>query len=208
MNHLKSLMKIMKAAKVISAVAKVSCLIGIILFSLGIVGSVFLYSQTASINALLADPQFDAAIEEVFEGSDGYGDFVLSYVLNNADALVNNLLNFSVISLFICIVGFVLGRENYHYYKAVTLAGTPFTYEGAEELKKLGIHVILYNIGASFICGIVESVLTLVLSGLFPISSAYAFAFPVLGFIYLFLSLVFRYGAFLEKKANGTEYSL
>lgn len=83
------------------------------------------------------------------------------------------------------------------YFKNECAAGTPFTFEGAKELKRLGILAISLSLGAqilaSFVYGILSSVLTDVSDFHYFDGSTAAF-----GILFLIMSLIFRYAAQLE----------
>ena len=97
---------------------------------------------------------------------------------------------------FACAGNIVLGFMGKKYFKFQCEAGTPFTYEGAKKLLKLGIADVIVT--GSII--IFEGVLTIVYA-MFELTTGevvYSFDFT-LGLIFIFLSFVFKYGAELAE---------
>lgn len=85
------------------------------------------------------------------------------------------------------------------YFKAERAAGTPFTQDGADRLKRLGIRCIYVPIVALVVAAVVIELLGAVdvkdsISGNLPSLSV--------GLILLLASVIFRYGAELEERAG------
>ncbi len=198
MNHLHNLMKLAKIMKIFSAIAKVFCLIAAIVSVAGIVCVCILYGRTEIVEALLQDE----TLTDALMGTVLYA--YVGYAADNVNLLLNTLLDYSVVCLIMALTNYVLARESYAYYKHLILEGTPFTYQGAEEIKNLGWHEILFSIAATVICTILESILAIVLGELIPFSSASGAVIPAIGVFYLILSVVFRYGAFVSKNNGNT----
>lgn len=86
----------------------------------------------------------------------------------------------------------------YRYFKAEQAAGTPFTREGADQIKRLGIRTIVLPLGAIVVVEVLYTAFGL------PryVGSDWSNAASVgMGITLILASLVFRYGADLEEKA-------
>ena len=88
------------------------------------------------------------------------------------------------------------------YFKHELKAGTPFTFEGAKEMLRLGIIAIAVPLGASIVSAIVYAVMT--------VGSGTGNEFEIdvtlgIGIVFLMLSPLLKYGAELNEKAKQTE---
>ena len=86
------------------------------------------------------------------------------------------------------------------YLKSEQADGTPFTESGAERLKRLGIRFIYIPIIA-----IAVSEAAAVWQGVRSIGEACNFGSVMTGIALIFVSLVFRYGAELEKRDRNKD---
>ena len=90
------------------------------------------------------------------------------------------------------------------YFKNEQAAGTPFTKDGATELKKVGIFQIWFPIVMLAIAAIAVEIVTLIypettnldISGTFNIGT---------GLFFIIISLLSRYGAELSEKSTSNE---
>lgn len=94
----------------------------------------------------------------------------------------------------ICAAQAVVAFMAYRYFKRVLEAGTPFTFNGADELKVLGIVSLCVSFGLSIVSSII-------MSGVqqFELSLGSGLA-P--GIAFLVVSVIFRHGAELREKAE------
>lgn len=104
-----------------------------------------------------------------------------------------------------CIAGFIIcagviaathfGRK---YFTNELEAGTPFTFEGAQEIRRLGIITIAVPLGTEILASIVYEIMAAVMEGVGErmVSSD---APVVLGIVLIGLSFVFKYGAELRE---------
>ena len=88
------------------------------------------------------------------------------------------------------------------YFKHELKAGTPFTFAGAKEMLRLGIIALAVPVGTSIVCAIVLAVMSA--------SSGVADRISIdvsigLGVVFLALSPVLKYGAYLAQKAQTAE---
>ncbi|MBE6531549.1 MAG: hypothetical protein E7679_05645 [Ruminococcaceae bacterium] len=101
-----------------------------------------------------------------------------------------------------CIGATVLLILSEKYFKNVLNAGTPFTFEGAKECFRLGIASLIISVAVSIISGIAVGV-ALLLSGIESLDSDFSMSVSLSsGLFYIFLSMIFKYGAELQKDAD------
>ena len=82
------------------------------------------------------------------------------------------------------------------YFKAEQADGTPFTYGGAEQIKRLGIRTIVLPLVAAIVAAVIYAVFALP-QGSVEWSNLTSLG---LGIVLILASLIFRYGAELEAK--------
>lgn len=88
------------------------------------------------------------------------------------------------------------------YFKHELKAGTPFTFEGAKEMLRLGIIALAVPIGTS----IVSAIVLAVMSASSGVANKISIDFSLgLGLLFLALSPVLKYGAYLAQKAQAAE---
>lgn len=91
------------------------------------------------------------------------------------------------------------------YFKNVLIAGTPFTLDGAKESFRLGIASIIISVATSVLAGAVSAfVLIFAPSALLESDISMSFSLST-GLFFLFLSLIFKYGAELTQKPCAQE---
>lgn len=89
-----------------------------------------------------------------------------------------------------------------HYLKNELRAGTPFTYEGAKEILRLGIISIAVPAGASTVIEIINTVHL----HYFPDAFAESFSVSIsAGLLMIVAHFVFKYGAELAEKKNDAD---
>ena len=99
----------------------------------------------------------------------------------------------------------VLCKLAQRYFKHELEAGTPFTYEGAKELIRLGIFTICIPIATAIITGIVYGIMTSVF-GVTPNLNLNNFVSIGLGVMLIIAGLLCRHGAEVsDKDAENTE---
>ena len=96
-----------------------------------------------------------------------------------------------------CIGTIILAKFAENYFKRELNEGTPFTFNGAKELMRLGILSICIPIGEQIISSIVYTVLTKVLTNVAPTKFQVVDSVSV-GIALIVISLLCRYGAELK----------
>ena len=94
-----------------------------------------------------------------------------------------------------------IAKKAVDYFTFELEEGTPFTEEGANKIKKLGINIIVAPIIATVISTICHVIISKLMDNVGDIDINYEISLTM-GLVFLFLSAVFRYGASLEKKGT------
>lgn len=103
-----------------------------------------------------------------------------------------------IYGLIVCAMQAILCRYSYRYFKNELAAGTPFTYEGAKELMRLGILTIVLP----YVVLIVHEVAAAILP---EAQEIVADDMTEIGFGIMFIvcSVIFKYGAELEAERKS-----
>ncbi len=106
--------------------------------------------------------------------------------------------------MILCIGEFFVSRMAYRYFENELKAGTPFTLEGAKELLHLGISVIWIPIVTTVLAEVARAVIVQ-FSGAVEKLSFDGFDSVALGVMFIFMSLLCKYGAECKKCENENE---
>lgn len=172
--NMKSLMIIQRTLKVLKTLSRIAMIVSFI-----VVGS-------ALLGAL-------CVIEWQLEGTLGIGRSIVELVgIMNWKQAICELLSDAVFAF----TSDFLHLFAWSYLKLEQDEGTPFTYNGANKMRSLGIKVVVMLL--------VAVIISAVIYGCFkvekPVDHNNAIS-VVLGIVLILISLVFRYGAELEMKA-------
>ena len=121
-----------------------------------------------------------------------------SILQTEAGVTVGTVYASMAVALILCTGEAVLAWFAKHYFEHELADGTPFCFQGAKELMRLGILTVCIPIGTQSIAGIVHSVLEHTLEGVAPFEPGSSGSF-VLGIMFLVMSLLCRYGAELRE---------
>lgn len=86
----------------------------------------------------------------------------------------------------------------YRYFKAEQAAGTPFTHEGADQIRRLGVRTIVLPLVMVILIAVVYAMFGMPRGAGGDWSNGSSVA---MGIVLILASLIFRYGAELEEKA-------
>ena len=177
-----------KSLKTIQTLAKIGRAISKIIFIVFIVSAVLCIAGIVSV-AMGADNSAElgkVTVHGLIDGIDGIN-------IGRAYDVLAQLLVF-VIS------GAVLAKFTEVYFRNELKAGTPFTFEGAEEMRRLGILGIAIPLAAS-IAGAIIAAVTASQMGVekHQINNG---AGITLGLLFLVLSVIFRHGAEISQAAE------
>ena len=90
----------------------------------------------------------------------------------------------------------------FRYLRHEIHEGTPYTTEGAKELREIGVHIIVHPVITASIITIIYVLCGRDFPAFFTESSYIGILF---GVVLVFVSLILRYGAELEKKEKNEE---
>ncbi len=171
MKTLKTIQTLSKIGKIISRIIFIFCLIGGIGCIVGIISL--------------------AVIPDGFRLG---GVTIHSMIEKNAEISMGTCYTAMAVGIVFCAGEAVLCKIAENYFKNELAAGTPFTFDGAKELMRLGICTICIPIGTAVISGIVYGIMSSVFSGVadYNISN---FTSVGLGVMFIIMSLLCRYGA-------------
>ena len=184
MKTLNSIQTLSKIAKVISKVIFICSIVGLCLCVAGIV------SLAIGADGLkLGGVTIQGILQDKGDISDG------TLYANLARAVVY------------CIGTIVLAKFSEIYFKNELKAGTPFTFDGAREMLRLGIMSVCIPIGEEIIASIVYSVLSKTLADVAPAEQIEAGGSVTIGIAFIVISVICKYGAEIinGKKEDSNE---
>lgn len=169
---------------------QVLCKLGKILSTIAFVCSVVAASLSMVGLVCLA-----AGVEKVFQMG---GVTIHSIVANKAGMTTDQMISAISVWLIVIVAEAVLAWFAKTYFKRELAAGTPFTLEGAKELKRLGVLTIVLPLGANIVAAVVNGVLAEFLSNTwkFDVDNGGSVS---LGIMFGVMALVCRYVAELEQ---------
>ena len=169
----------MKVAQVLSKVVNVFCLIGAIAC---VAGSILLGFAQNAIHL---------------------GNVVIHGFIEVKDFLpVQTGYTGMAIGLVLCLSRYFLSNKAYQYFSNELNANTPFTFEGAEELKKLGFYNIFVSIAAVIIVNIIYVTMSNIFEGILEMNFNDVETVGI-GAMMLVMSVIFKYGAEVMEKTKG-----
>ena len=176
---LKTIQKLAKAGKVLSRIYWIFCIIGVVGCLVGIASLIMGVDQLLKIG--------EVTIYGILKDESGM-TLASMYAAMGA----------GIIS---CIGGMIPAIFAERYFKNELKAGTPFTYEGAKEMKRLGVLSIVVPLVSTMLAELVIVVIgnKLGAAGNISISPDNSLSISF-GIGLLIMSMIFRYGAGLEGK--------
>ena len=183
MKTLNIIQKLSKIGKVLSKIMFIFCIIGFCSCVVGI------------LSMALGAPTLK------------FGGVTLESILNTeAEVTVNTVYAAMVIGLILCAGEAVLAKFAEWYFKHELSDGTPFNFDGAKELKRLGILTICLPIGTQIIAEIAYAVMNQIMQDIAPLKLNSSGS-VTLGMMFILMSLLCRYGAEQHEK-NKTACNL
>ena len=170
MKSLKAIQTLSKVGKIISKIVYICCMVGFIGCAVGLVAILI------GGNVLVMD------------------DATLNDVLNSEAVSMGTALASLIAGLILCAGEYVVARMAYRYFDHELTAGTPFTFEGATELMRLGIFVICINIVSAVLAQVAQGVISAMMENVeaLTLESGDSVA---LGVMLIVMSVFCRYGA-------------
>ena len=139
----------MKSLKALQTLAKIGKILSTITFVLSIVVGAFCI---AGIFSLLVFPA---------DGFKLFGATIRGLMEKEADVSTATMYATMSCGIILCAGEAVLAKFAERYFKNELKAGTPFTFDGAKELMRLGILAICIPIGTAILSGIVYGIFKL-----------------------------------------------
>lgn len=178
MSTLKTIQTISEVAKILSIIVLVACIIGTVGCIIGAVG----------IACIPADMEVD-------------GETIREIIERESDMTIDTIYASLISVAIMCLGEAIVARFALSYFKNELEAGTPFTFEGARELKKVGIVSIVAPIVAFIICTVITAVMDVILGDVDSVSFGNEFSITF-GIMMIIMSVICKYGAELQKKLD------
>ena len=170
---LKTIQTIMKVGKVLATIVFVCCIIGAVGCALGIVG----LSMTPLIGITpetLAELLDEESLEIFADGYLGKAYFGC------------------IVGIISCVAEAVLAHLAINYFKKELEVGTPFTFEGAKELFRLGVINLCVMLGLSVVEGMIFGIMWVFFPNITEPKTSVSLG---TGLWMMMLSVFFKYGA-------------
>ncbi len=183
MKSLKIIQTLSKIGKIISKIVYICCIVGVCGCVVGFIGLVC-GAEAVKIS----------------------GKSLEVILMQEADMTIGTLYASIFAGLFLCIGELVISKFAEGYFDKELIDGTPFTFDGAKRLFKLGLITVCVSIGAvilaeiaqGIICGIVSDAVALSLDNSDSVG---------LGIAFIIISVIFKHGAEIsaEKETPSIE---
>lgn len=179
----------MKSLNALQTIAKIGRTLSMVAFILSIVaGAVCI----AGIFSLLVFPE---------DGFKLFGVTIRGLMEKEANVSISTVYAKMACGIVLCAGEAVLAKFAERYFKHELQAGTPFTFDGAKELMRLGILAICISIGTAILAGIVSAVFkTVAPNTADPVIDNGASV--VIGVMMIVGSLLCRHGAEVSEKSE------
>ena len=171
MKTLKTIQKLSKAGEILSKIMFICCIVGFCFCIVGIV------SMGLGAPALKL------------------GGVMLKGIINTeAETTVGTIYTAMAVGLILCAGEAVLAKFAECYFKHELADGTPFTFGGAEELKRLGILTICIPFGTQIVAEIIYAVMKQMIQDIasFRLDNSGSIG---LGITFIIVSLICQHGA-------------
>ena len=107
----------------------------------------------------------------------------------------------SIIGAIVCAAEASIAFLAERYFSTTVSDGTPFTFNGANACFRLGITSIVVSVAASIISGIVWGIFTLITKDASQLDANMSISLST-GLFFVFLSLIFKYGAEIRESVS------
>lgn len=174
-----------KSLKTIQVFAKIGKVISDIVFVFSII-----FASVCLISFLLLQ------MDELFLKMSNFS--INSIVAENSEMSIGNVYSTLVTGFIIATGEAVLSKFSKIYFKNELLAGTPFTFDGAKELLRLGILAVCIPVGTNVITTSINKLMQTLMTDIENFESDIGIT-VVIGIMFIVMSFVFRYGAEIDK---------
>lgn len=117
-----------------------------------------------------------------------------SILQTEAGTSVGTVLAAIIVGLILCVGEFFLSRMSYRYFENELKVGTPFTFDGAKELLRLGISAVWIPIVSLVSAQVAHEIIEQFAENVEPMSLD-GYDSVAIGVMFIFISLLCKYGA-------------
>ncbi|MDD6265694.1 MAG: hypothetical protein PUB34_05275 [Clostridia bacterium] len=186
-------MKTKNTLDIIQIIAKIGKILSKIVFVCSIIGAVGCIIGIVSLAFAIPD--------NIRIG----GVTIHSLIEKEAGMNIGTLYGSVIVGLILCVGEIILASLLNKYFVNELKAGTPFTYEGADEMKKVGLFLIIIPVVCTVLSHISYAILGIFYKNMAELNLG-DYVSIGLGIIFLILSLICRYGSEIaaqnEKQKN------
>lgn len=175
-----------KTLKAIQVLSKIGKILSTIVFVCSIVGASLCLAGIISLSLGI-------------EGMLSFGGVSIHGLIENTGGFsIGNLYATLIVTIILCGGEIALSKIAQNYFKHEIEAGTPFTFDGAKEMLRLGICGVAIPLGTVMVSSIVHEIIGTFMSGVkdFP----YGEISIGLGVTFIIVSVILKYGAELSEK--------
>ncbi|MBE6592906.1 MAG: hypothetical protein E7642_02825 [Ruminococcaceae bacterium] len=176
---LKTIQTIMKVGKVLATIVFVCCIIGAVGCALGIVG----LSLTSMLGVTLDMKMLAELLDE---------ESLAMFADGSIGAYIGIAYFGCIVGIISCVAEAVLARLAVNYFKKELETGTPFTFEGAKEMFRLGVINLCVMLGLSVVEGMIFAILWIFFPEITEPSTSVSLG---TGLWMMILSVFFKHGA-------------
>lgn len=178
---LRTIQVLSKIGKILSKIVFVCSIVGAVLCTLGVLG--FSLGVTSAVK---------------------FGNITLKSILDGTESKSVGTVYCAIITAFITFVGQIfLSNVAVSYFKNELTVGTPFTFEGAKELLKLGICTIAIPLGTNIVSSTIYGIMKIFFDNIGEISLDNSISVG-LGIMMIICSVLCKYGAEISTAIKGS----
>ena len=171
-----------KSLKTIQVFAKIGKILSKIVFICCIVGAAF------CLVALVAVAMGVTGAME-FGGINIHG-----LIEENAGISVNSMYALMVVGVVACVCEGIVAKFAEVYFEHELAAGTPFTFDGAREMLRLGIIAAAVSLGGNVVISIIREIMSYAMTGVQELSVEIGTSVGI-GVAFIIVSFICKYGA-------------
>lgn len=171
-NSLKTIQLLARIGRVLSKIVWICCIVG-------------------AAGCLIGIVSLAAGIDGAFKIG---GVTIYGLIENEAGMSIGSIYASMTVGMIVCLGEFILALFAERYFKNELTAGTPFTFAGADEMKRLGILTICISVGTTVAAEIAHQIIDAVFQNAERMLMN-DFTSIGLGITFLVMSVIFRYGA-------------
>ena len=179
----------MKSLKVVQGFAKVGRILSLIFFIFAIIGVV-----SCAVGLLLILSLGGVEYSE--------GVTLAQAIENEINQPIVAFYASMICSLIVCGAEIVVAKMAQKFFEYELKQGTPFTYDCANKMLKLGIWCIILPLIAGFVCAIVYAIYSSIHGNVITEDLVSYSSFSGVGLAFIVVSFILKYGADVKKSAD------